>query len=49
MVPVAALAWRVDTEGPPQIEAPVVFVNEGVGLTVMVTVVLVDEGQAPLV
>jgi hypothetical protein len=43
IVPAAAVAWRVKADGPPQMEAPVVFVIEGVVLTVIVTVLLVEE------
>ena len=48
MVPAAVVACNVAVPVP-QIEAPVVDVSEGSEVTVMVTVVLTDEGQAPLV
>ena len=48
MVPAAVVACRV-TVPVPQIEAPVVFVNEGVGLTVMITVLLVEAAHPVLV
>jgi hypothetical protein len=48
MVPAAVVACNVNVLVP-QIEAPLVDVSVGDEVTVMVTVVLTDEGQAPLV
>ena len=48
MVPAAAVACKV-TVPVPQREAPLVDVSVGDEVTVMVTVVLVDGAQAPLV
>ena len=48
MVPAAVVACNVNVLVP-QIDVPVVDVSVGDEVTVMVTVVLTDDGQAPLV
>ena len=48
MVPAAVVACKVN-EPLPHIDAPDEDVSVGDEVTVMVTVVLTDEGQAPLV